>query len=291
MVVISEGTLIIITGHMGNGKTHWGNVITQGASYHGYHTYTNINYFNPDSWDEAKRRGLLDYNVEYVELPSNVHVTNKMSELLLGLTRTTPNLVILDEAMIFAGFDRHGSKILRWFKDFVVQCRKLDTAVILITQVKSQLTKLLREQLEHYEHFCQKKKGTYIIRTYKYYPMDRDNGQRELTKGPVAKQTVIGNYPFDTKSPASLIIDVDMEGFLGDVSCFDSIEIVDHIQDLVDKWRFNVEPKGKKEKGPTKKEIVAEKLILHPEASLEEISVLAGCSTRLVSIVKKESNE
>jgi len=251
MVILEEGTLCIITGHMGSGKTYFANVITEKESDY-FHFYTNINYFKPESVEKAKMRGLLQQSVEYREVPPRVHVTNKMSELLLGLVKTTPNVVVLDEAMIFAGFDRHGSKILRWFKDFVTQCRKLDTSVILVTQVKSQLTKLLREQLEHYECFCYKKGKKHMVRMMKLYPMDLE--RRDTERGPTILQNVITTLPYDTKSPASLQMDIDMEGFLGDASSYDSLELREHIAELVEAWKINLEPKKKKEKGPTLRE-------------------------------------
>jgi len=243
MAILQEGQLLIITGNMGHGKTHFSVVLIEGASFNGYIVYTNVNFFKESSWEKAIEKGLLKPDIEYRNLPKNVIICNKMSQLLVGLTKTSPNVVILDEAMIFAGFDRHGSKILRWFKDFVTQCRKLNTSVVLITQIKSQLTKMLREQLEHYECFCYKKGKDYIIKMDKFFPFDYE--RLDTIQGPRAKQTMISSLPYDTKSPASLQMDVDMEGFLGDASSYDSLELRDHIKDLVEKWRFNLAPKNK----------------------------------------------
>lgn len=279
MAILREGQLLIITGHMGHGKSHFAVVIVEGASNNGYHIYTNINFFKEESWEQAKRKKLLKSYIEYRNPPSNVHVCNKMSELLLGLTKTSPNVVILDEAMIFAGFDRHGSKILRWFKDFVTQCRKLNTSVVLITQVKSQLTRMLREQLEHYECFCYKKGKDYIIKLDRYFPFDFE--ALDTIHGPRAKQTMVSSLPYDTKSPASLQMDIDMEGFLGDASCYDSIELVDHVEELVDKWRFNIEPKKKKEDKSDNIQIA--KNLKKEGKSLSEIAETMDKSERQIS--------
>ena len=263
---------------MGSGKTFFANVITEEKAKKNWNIYTNVNYFKRDNWDKAIKKGLLNGEGGYLqELPPNVHVVNKMSDLLIGLTKTRPNVVILDEAMIYAGYDRHGSKILRWFKDFVIQCRKLNTAIILITQVKSQLSKLLREQLEHYECFCQKYNGQHIGRMYKYFP------NRELEKGPVRILPSIGHYPYDTKAPASLRMNVEMEGFLDDLSDYDSIELVDHIEELVNKWKFTVEPKKKKEKKETKTQRVKELHERNPDWTHKEIAAVVPCSIQLVN--------
>lgn len=276
MTILDEGQLLIITGHMGSGKTFFANVMTERKAKKGFHIYTNINYFKPDSWEKAKKKGLLRDNIEYVEPPKNVHIINRMSELLKGLPRTKQNIVILDEAMIYAGFDRKGSRVERWIKQFIITSRKINTSVVLVIQAKSQLTRLLREQLEHWEVFCQKYNGKYIGRMYKYFP----NGERK--EGPVRMLPSTGHYPYDSKAPASLKMDVEMENFLDDVSEYDSIELEEHIDELVEKWSFEPEPKKDKKKGPTKTDCIIKTHVEHPEWTQKQVATHCKCSLDLV---------
>jgi len=234
--LLLEGQLLIITGNMGSGKSYFASVLTELAAKQGYHVYTNINFFDPYNWDKAKAKGLLNPDIVYEEPPANVHVVNKMSQLLRALPKTSPNIIILDESTIYAGYDRTGSKVLRWFKEFVVQTRKLNSSTILITQVKSQLTKLLREQLEHNECYCYKRGPYRLVSISHYNTPTQDGSWSDTIHGPIAKQTLITHLAYDTKSPASLIMDVNMEDWLSDASCYDSIELLDIVDEITNKW-------------------------------------------------------
>lgn len=230
------GGLLVITGHMGSGKTSIAVFLMEKAR--GYDIYTNVLFFDEDELEEAIAEKYLDKDWDYIPIPKRIHIVTKMSDLLIGLYNTPKNIIVLDEAALYAGYARGAmSKTLRWFKEFVTQIRKMNAGMILITQVKSDLVKMLRTQLEHYEIKMYKIGKFRTAKIAFLRPREQDD---KIKLKPIDEWTNIqrGHYPYDTKAPASLEIDIDMEKFLTDISHLNSIELKKEVIGLIKKHKI-----------------------------------------------------
>jgi len=232
---------------MRSGKTNMVNFIIENAVRYYYHIYTNIIYFETeDEIEQAKKLGILDKDRTYQAVHPNIHKVTKASELIKGLYTTHKNLTVLDEAHFFAGSARGNAKIVRWFKELVTQIGKLDSCMILLTQVKSELARTLKKKLPSHEIKIIKINWN-IRRAEIFFVPEQIGDDRE---DPVLLKTwdrlPLSAYPFDTKAPAMFEFDIDMEKLLTEVSTMNSVVIREKILGIIDKMLHDQEKKNEK---------------------------------------------
>jgi hypothetical protein len=91
-------------------------------------------------------------------------------------------------------------------------------------------------------------------------------------------------YPFDTEAPAMFNFDIDMEQFLIHIGKLNSIQARKQAPIIVEEMLRNSTTTGRH----TKKDMVLEKLKMHPDESNSAIALLCDCSDRYVREIKKE---
>jgi len=224
VATLSPGMLLFITGTMRCGKTNLAvNLMGKGVSKF-YHIYTNIHFFKEGEIKEAKKEGLLDQKREYEQKHQNIHLVTSASELIIGLSETRKNIVILDEAAIYVGSARGNAKIVRWFKELVTQIGKFKASMILITQVKSELAVMLKKRLPTHEikvyRLSDKRRQADIY----FVPPQAGDELEDLILLDEWDYLEATTYPFDTEAPAMFNFDIDMETFLIHISKLNSIQ-------------------------------------------------------------------
>ncbi len=289
VATLSPGMIVFITGTMRCGKTNHAVNIMGRAVGKFYHIYTNIHFFKEGEIKEAKKEGLLDPNKEYEQKHQNIHLVTTASELIVGLSKTRKNIVVLDEAAIYVGTARGNAKIVRWFKELVTQIGKFKAAIILITQVKSELSVMLKKKLPCHEikvyKISDKRRQADI---YFIPPQIGDETENPILKDEwdYLEQAI---YPFDTEAPAMFHFDIDMEEFLIKISKLNSIQARKQAPTIIREMLRK--QKGNNEEKITKEELILEKLLMHPDESSEAIAIVTGSTPQYVNKVKKKKKQ
>jgi len=266
---LSPGKVLFITADMGAGKTGLASSLMEDGVPLGYNFYTNVLFFKENRIDEAIREKLLEFSrSHYIPIPKEIHIVTTASELIRELYKTVrekKSIVVLDEAMFFAGAKRGTSKELRWFEELVVTIRKFGASLVLICQVKSMLASLLKEKLPSYElevYKLESEKRNVDI----FFNESGSNGERHYIK--TWEDVPPSRYPFDSIAPASFKADINMEKFVDKISKLDSLESRDEIPRILDEL-LNESNAG--EKDYTIREKIEDILAGDPDASDKEI--------------------
>lgn len=222
---LSPGQLVIITGPMREGKSNLTVYIMEKGVAFRYHFYTNINFFETDEEIAiAKKEGILDENRSYESRHEKIHVVTKASELIKALYKTSKNITVLDEAQLFAGSARGNAKVVRWFKEFITQMGKLRSSVILVTQVKSELSVMLKKKLPCHEIKVYKRSANNRIADVYFVPPqagDEAEDPQLIKSWGNLPPTV---YPYDHEIPAMFEFDINMEEYLLRISKLNSVQ-------------------------------------------------------------------
>lgn len=269
-VTSSPGQLGHITGAMRQGKTNEAANLMEEAVKIGYDVYTNVLFFENNEIDRAiQERFLKQPRAHYIPMPPQIHTVTKASELILGLYSTRKNITFLDESMFYAGSKRGQSREVRWLEEFVTQIGKLDSSLWLISQVKSRLTMMLKEDLPSYE-----------LRVYKLASGKRNVDIYLNTPG-YDEQHVDSwedvppsHLPFDSTAPAGFLFDLNMEHFIDKISKLTSLKIRDEIPRIVEELLHEGE-RGKSETGRSKSDVIRSIIESHKKGiTNKEIAVL-----------------
>ena len=223
--VLSPGQLFEITGTMRSGKSNFTVFIIEKAVARNYHVYTNINFYPEDEIDEAKKEGILNPDREYHSIHQNIHFVTLANDLIIKVYKTTKNLIVLDEAQLYAGSSRGNAIIVRWFKEFVTQMGKLRASMILIAQVKSELAVMLKKKLPIHE--ARIEKWSWNNRTVDIFYVPPQIGEDPEPEICVKNWGNIPptNLPYDHESPAMFKFDIDMEVFLEQISKLRTLQV------------------------------------------------------------------
>jgi len=119
---------------------------------------------------------------------------------------------------------------------------------------------------------------------------DEDTGEEKITFPTVKKIKVPPTkYPYDGKFPTGFKIDINLKYTLDELSEIeDSIEMIDKGKGREVILRIIEEGKEGKKVKVTKKELVLEKLIMHPDESCDAIGLLCDYAGRYVRQIKKD---
>ena len=296
MDIFAEDKTILVTGSKGDGKTNLAGVIIQTlVEILGEAMWTNIHFFKMTNVKKAKKLGkLADVPGHiYVPKPDQVHVVKSLSEVLLGVVDSVleGKVFFLDEAGIHADSSNALSKSTRTIKQLNRIVRHFDCCFIIITQTKGSVPPDLREKDVDYHFRIRKTRQGYILEIgRKMVEADEFTGEEKVIFPTVKKIRVpLCKYPLDGKFPTGFSIDIDLKEPLDRLSKVeDSIEMMDKgkgreiILEMIEE-----KTDGKKSK-VTKKELVLEKLIMHPDESSSSIATLCGCALRYVQLIRKE---
>jgi len=267
---LSPGQLLLITGTMRSGKSNIAVYIMEMAVKYNYHIYTNTNFFDYDEIDEAIKEGILKQLKEFYEQKhQNIHIVTTASELIKGLYLTKKNITILDEAQFFAGSARGNAKIVRWFKEFVTQIGKLRSSIILLTQVKSELSVMLKKKLPSYEIKIFKLSWNNRYCEIWYNPPQTGENAEDPIRIDMWGKLPASKYPYDHEAPAMFEFDIDMEQFLVKISKLNSIKIRREIPRILDEM-LDAKKKVKTQKKKSLRSLVVVALQKNPLLEYDE---------------------
>lgn len=153
-LVFHEGTISALYGLPEDGKTNLAGVFMEMLAERGYFTYTVIHFFDYSRISiaiEKEKLPKLPGGGRYLKKPDEVKVVNTVSELLIGLLSTEPNVCIIDESGIFASSALGTSKRVRLLKELAYIIRHFGSSLLLISQNKKSVVPALREDLVTYE--------------------------------------------------------------------------------------------------------------------------------------------
>jgi hypothetical protein len=285
--VFHEGNVITLLGHMGSGKTDKAVFFMEKAVQHGYHIFTNINFFSFDDIGKACNLGKLRTGITYLKTPNEIHIVHKLSELLLGLFEHEKSIVVIDESALFVSSTASTSKRVRTLKQLTYIIRHLNASILFICQSKKSIVPELRSDLV-----------TYQIRIRKV----SENNRRMIISKPLAYLDESGEevydfqvidtvdeipcsqLPYDSKFLPVFKIDIDLNDLLDEMADLDSVAVMDQGADVIKKIMEKT-----KNKQQSKKDMVMEKIKLHPEKTSSDIAALCDCSDRYVQGIRKRT--
>lgn len=284
---LSPGQLFEVTGTMRSGKTNFTTFLIERALTHGYHIYTNINFYPENEIDEAKREGILDPDKEYYSVHPNIHFVTTASDLIIKIYKTKKNLIVLDEAQLYAGSARGNAIMVRWFKEFVTQMGKLRGAMILITQVKSELAVMLKKKLPLHEATIEKRSWDNRIVDIFFVPPQLGDEPEDPICIKQWGNIPPSNLPYDHESPAMFKFDIDMELFLENISKLRTLQVRKKgvVQKIVEDLLVDI---NEKKTGLSKTGIAKEIFKVNPKARNIDIAEILNCSTRIIVQAKSQ---
>jgi hypothetical protein len=233
--VLNTGMLLTIWGKMRSGKTSFACYLMEiAAEEKGFNVYTNIPFFRFEQKEEAIGKGYLLPGVEYHLLPKEIQTTRRCSELLRGLFVTSKNLVVLDEAALFAASSMGTSTKVRWLKSLIFTIGKLDSAVIVIAQDKGSVIPSIRSSLVSYEIKIIKSSETNRRAEISIMPQELTDEEQE----PIHIDTWFHLKPttltFDSRAITKFEFDLDIEEFFNRISDFNSLDAIAEAPRLLD---------------------------------------------------------
>lgn len=234
-IVFLEGVIATLFGLPEAGKTNIASVIMEMLVARGYHVYTIIHFFKSERVKLAIERGKLPGRVRYAPKPEQVHVVEGLSDLLLGLLTTEPNVVVLDEAGIFAKSKLATSKRVAMLEELAYIIRHFSSSMLLIAQSKNSVCPDLRERLVQYEMRIRKMgtKGSsprMLSIATGVAVLDEFTGEEhikfEVAEGDEYWGIPLTRYPIDSKyTPHFDILDIDLFEARKRLAKYDSIEV------------------------------------------------------------------
>ena len=164
---------------------------------------------------------------------------------------------------------------------------KLRGAMILISQVKSELAVMLKKKLPIHEARIEKRSWTNrIVDIFFVPPQIGDEPEQEVC----IKQwgnIPATNLPYDHESPAMFKFDIDMEMFLENISKLRTLQVRRKgvVQKIVEDLLAD---QNEKRTGLSKTGIAKEIMRVNPEARNIDIAKMLACSTRIVAQAKSD---
>lgn len=205
----------------------------------------------------------------------------------MGLMKYEKNLVVLDEAGIFASSSAATSKRVRTLKQLVYLIRHLNASILFIAQSRKSLVPELRENLVSYQ-LKVKKISTHNRSMTIYQPREYTNEDGEEEFDFVELETVYympsSQLPYDSKFLPVFKIDLSLEDLLDELADLDSMHVIEFGSDIIE----NLLHKNK-EKTVTKKMKIEKEIKMHPELTNTEIANLYDCSDRWIQRIRKRT--
>lgn len=276
--IFHESRTNILLGGKGSGKSNFTSCLMRDLVPLGYDNWTNIHFFEMDEVPKACNRGKLPKGVKYVQVPSQIHVVAKLSELLYGLLKPGPKAVFLDEAGIVSPSGT--SKDTKNIKQLAYVIRHFDCALTLVTQVAGSVPPDLREKLVDYRLKIYKKGNRRDLDIGERTVSIDDEGN-DFIDFPVIKKfegLPMSTLPYDGDFPSSFEIDIDLKQALDAFGkCKSSLEVEKRGAEILDDLL-----ESKKSVRPLKEQI-AEFKARNPKMGRQEIAKIFKTSANYVS--------
>ncbi|MFX1502933.1 MAG: zonular occludens toxin domain-containing protein [Promethearchaeota archaeon] len=288
--IVNPGVILLITATMRGGKSNLASNLIEQAIKLGYNVYTNILFFKYKEIDEAIEEGILKQKKNYYwRKPEEIHIVTKLSELILGLNKTRKNFTILDESQIFFSSKKGVGKDIRYLEGFITQSGKFDTAICFIAQFKSKLGTMLKEDAPTIEFKVFKK--SFYNRYFEIWfnPQQSEDNFEDPIKLKTVKHIPPSHYPYDHLAPAGFDIDIDVEEFVNRISKMNSLLVRKQIPFIIKEMLFDQKPIKKKKL--SKKELVIDKIKIHPDESNKSIATICKCDESYISKIRKQLDE
>jgi len=235
-VLFHEGTISTLYGLPGSGKTNLMVFLSEMGAKHGFNMFSIIHYFDAEDIIRAKEQGLLPEGVKYKPVPNNVKTIKRVSDLLLGVLENDRNVVILDEAGVFASTRNPMAKKLRYILNLSYIIRHLRSSFIYVTQTDRSIPPEMRESLVKYEMNIRKHDNNSRVLTIKkrkeYY--DR-NGNEHINFIPidVIGRVPLTRLPWDGHFIPKFDFDIDLDETWNLLGEYNSLEVQDVGIDII----------------------------------------------------------
>jgi hypothetical protein len=228
-VVFHEGNIDTLLGPPGAGKTNCALFLGEKAVDSGFFIYTNIHFFKFSDVTEACNKNLLPKGVKYRKTPLEITTVKTLSDLLLGLLKTDKNVVMLDEAGIFASSTAPMATRVRELKELAYVIRHLRSSLLLIAQSKGSISPALRTELVTYEMRIRRLSKFYrTLIVSKAFPIRGDDGEEEVQFvpiGPAISKIPLTRYPWDSFFIPKFDFDIKLSDAFSCLGEKDSVEI------------------------------------------------------------------
>lgn len=236
-----RGKINIITGNPGVGKSHTATYLTHRALNYKFNVLNNICMFKKQSIPEAKRRGWLYKDIDYLEIPDNFQYLPTASELIINASKGNNNIVVIDEAGITASSSKALGNTAVQMKFLGMSIRKIGACLVLIAQDEDSVVPLLRSKIVSYkvEILHDEKTNRRDLQFYKAHKyFNEQKGKVDvklLPHGKPFRNVPYVHLPYDTQHPGGFIFDINLEELYQKIAKtgYDSVEICKHIEDIV----------------------------------------------------------
>jgi len=236
-----RGRINIVTGNPGVGKSHAVTYLCHRALDYGFNVLANICMFKKENIPEAKERGWLYKDIDYLEIPKNFQYVPLASELIIKASQGTNNIVVIDEAGITASSSKALSNTSVQMKYLGMSIRKIGACLIIIAQDEDTVVPLLRTKIVTYKaeilwDESTNRRDIQFYKVHKYY--NEEKGKIDIKFVPYGKPFINVPYvylPYDTVHPGGFIFDINLEALYQKIAKtgYDSIETNKHIGDIV----------------------------------------------------------
>lgn len=273
---LSPGMIMRILAQMGAGKSNYASSLIERASELDYDIFTNIFFYEDQKRiEEAIEYGILEDDINYQPVPSNVHTVTTLSEALIKMghlrikyKKDAKFMLFLDESSMFASGDIALEKRGKWFKSFTrTIMRKLGGGMALITQDAGSLLPLFRKDLPGAEIYIEVNRIT-GERIENVFMIETVNGI-DLERNFVDKFRHIprSTIPYDSKAPAKFEIDFDFDSFTNIAGTMKSLDFIHELPSLVEELAMEYRKEQMKDSltGVTKKKIIMYMLANNPD--------------------------
>lgn len=245
LAIAKEGTITTIWGSPDAGKTNLAALFMKRMVELGYEVWTNIPFFKEGEIHEAKQLGRLPSIKGHIFLkkPEEVHTITKFSELIIGLLstkeeivngkpifRSRKNVVILDEAGVFASSSSPMSQQTKELKKMAFLIRHMNASLVIIAQSKGSVSPDLRERLVNIEIRIRKHKSMRTMTIAYGKPFTDEYGEEHMSfeprPGDKFARIPLAPYPYDSKAFPNYKMDLDLEEVCDAIGGYNSIELL-----------------------------------------------------------------
>ena len=292
--IFHEGNINTLLGPPGTGKTNLAVYFMEKAEELGYSVWTTVHFFKYSQVGQACEMGRLPKGIRYRKVPQDVHTVKTLSQLLLGLLEGRKNIVILDEAGIFASSTSPMSRKVRELKELAYVIRHLNASLLLIAQARGSIAPDLRSTLVTYEMRISKKGRYRNLVVKKARPVKNDEGEEEVRfvqVGPIIGGIPLTRFPWDGFFIPKFEFDIKLEEAFNRLGEYNSMEILDEGPRIIKEMLEEKEEKALKKKEKGKKKNILKTIKENPTLTSEEIAYIAECSPSYVRDLRRRSKK
>ena len=238
-VFFEEGNINTVVGRPKLGKTNLAVDMGFKAIERGYTVLSNIIFFKPWNVELAKQRNWLSKDIDYLAKPEKFKYVPVASKLVLEASLTDNNIIIIDEAGLTASTYKALSNTSVQMRYLGYSIRKIGGCLIIIAQTKKSVVPDLREELVSYEvHLIREtddSRAIDILKRNEFYNKETKEYDIEFVPYDKPRDIPLAPIPYDTKSTAGFVWDVDLYQIYYEIILreYDAIEARQHLPDIV----------------------------------------------------------